>query len=144
MDHRIFSIPVLSFVFRTAKAIPIASGRDNRETLEMAYDAISDALEVGDLVCVFPEGRITRDGEMNEFRRGVEAIVDRNPVPVIPMALSGLWGSFFSRRYGEAMMAVPRRFWSRIGVYVGGPVAPAEVEAADLQRRVLALRGDRR
>jgi 1-acyl-sn-glycerol-3-phosphate acyltransferase len=144
MDHQIFSIPVLSFVFRTAKAIPIASYRHDPDTLKQAYDDISAALENGNLVCVFPEGRITRDGEMNEFRPGVEKIVARNPVPVIPMALSGLWGSFFSRRYGDAMMAVPRRFWSRIGFYVGASVPPADVEMDDLQQRVSTLRGAKR
>jgi hypothetical protein len=144
MDRGIFSIPVLGFVFRIAKAIPIASARTHPETLEKAYDAIAEALDDGDLVCIFPEGRITRDGEINEFRRGVERIVERNPVPVIPMALTGLWGSFFSRRYGDAMMALPRRFWSRIGLSVGAPVGPAAVSAGDLQQQVLALRGDRR
>ncbi len=142
MDHRIFATPGLGFIFRAARAIPIASGRDHPEVLSEAYDEVSRALEAGELVCLFPEGRITRHGQMNEFRPGIERIVERNPVPVIPIALAGLWGSFFSRRYGEAMMAIPRRFWSKIRLAVGDPVAPDQVNAADLQQKVLALRGE--
>ena len=73
MDHRIFSVPLLSFFFRTARAIPIAPAREDPETLERAYDAIAQALERGELVGIFPEGRLTRDGEIAEFRGGVHA-----------------------------------------------------------------------
>ncbi|MCC9000400.1 MAG: MFS transporter, partial [Candidatus Contendobacter sp.] len=121
MDHQIFKIPLLSFVFRTAGAVPIASARENPEILERAYDRVARYLEEGEVVGIFPEGRLSQDGEIGPFKTGIERIIQRTPVPVIPMALRGLWGSFFSRRYGKAMGAFPRRFWSRIELIVGEP-----------------------
>jgi 1-acyl-sn-glycerol-3-phosphate acyltransferase len=142
MDHTIFRLPVLSFVFRTARAIPIAPRKENPELLERAYAEIGRALDEGDLVCIFPEGRITTTGEMNPFRPGIERVLARNPVPVVPVALRGLWGSYFSRKDGRAMSRPFRRVWSRIEVVAGPPLAPEGATAAMLEGRVLALRGD--
>jgi 1-acyl-sn-glycerol-3-phosphate acyltransferase len=142
MDHSIFRIPVLNFVFRTSHAIPIASRKEDPARLEQAYDAVAQALDEGELVCIFPEGQITRTGDLNPFRQGVERIVKRNPVPVVPLALRGLWGSFFSRKDGPPMRRPFRRFWSRIEVVAGSPVEPGAAMAESLQAQVLALRGD--
>ncbi|MFQ6021711.1 MAG: MFS transporter [Acidiferrobacterales bacterium] len=142
MYHTIFKLPVLSFVFRTAKAIPIAPAKENPDMLDRAYEQIAQALEAGDVVCIFPEGKITDDGEMRPFRPGIERIIERNPVPVVPMALRGLWGSFFSRKGGPAMRAPPTRFWSKIALVVGAPVPAQTVNATGLQELVLTLRGD--
>ena len=102
MDHQIFRIPVLRTFFRQLKAIPIASAKTDPATLQRAHENIEQALDEGEMVCIFPEGRITDTGELSPFKTGVRRIVERNPVPVIPMALRGLWGSFFSRYGGEA------------------------------------------
>jgi 1-acyl-sn-glycerol-3-phosphate acyltransferase len=142
MYYKIFNLPIINFVFRTARAIPIAGGKEDPELLTKAYEDIATALDAGELVCIFPEGRVTRDGELNDFRSGVERILARNPVPVVPLALRGLWGSFFSRRYGAAMMSIPRRFLSRIALVAGKPMSPENVSAANLQQTVLKLRGD--
>jgi 1-acyl-sn-glycerol-3-phosphate acyltransferase len=143
MDHNIFRVPVLSFVFRTGRAIPIASARDNPQLLEKAYDEIARALEQGDIVAIFPEGRITDSGELYPFRAGIKRIVERTPVPVVPMALRGLWGSFFSRMGGSAMTRPFRRgAFSKIGLVAAVPVAPREVTPEGLQAQVLGLRGD--
>jgi len=143
MDHSIFRIPVLNFVFRTGRAIPIAPARDNPDLLEKAYDEIARALEAGDIVCIFPEGRITDTGEIYPFRGGVKRIVDRTPVPVVPLALRGLWGSFFSRMGGAAMTRPFRRgVLSKIGLVAGAAVPPQQVTPEGLQEQVLALRGD--
>jgi 1-acyl-sn-glycerol-3-phosphate acyltransferase len=142
MDHQIFKIPVLSFVFRTAGAIPIAPAREEPEILEQAYNRVAAYLEEGEVVGIFPEGQLTKDGEMGPFRNGIERIVRRTPSPVVPIALRGLWGSFFSRRYGKAMKHVPRRFWSRLELVVGAPVPPEQATSALLRERVKALRGD--
>ena len=99
MDHRIFRTPVLSFVFRESRAIPIASAKEDPALLESAFDEVAAALSAGELIAIFPEGAITRTGELQPFRPGIRRILDRNPVPVVPMALSGLWGSVFSRQY---------------------------------------------
>ena len=143
MDHAIFRVPVLNFVFRTGRAIPIASSRDDPELLEKAYDEIARALEQGDLIGIFPEGRITDNGEMSPFRPGVKRIIERTPVRVVPLALRGLWGSFFSRKGGAAMTRPFRRgVLSKIALAVAPAVAPQQVTAEGLQQTVLALRGD--
>ncbi|MDS4042860.1 MAG: 1-acyl-sn-glycerol-3-phosphate acyltransferase, partial [Candidatus Competibacter sp.] len=142
MDHQIFKIPVLNFIFRTAGTIPIASARENPEILEQAYDRVARYLEEGEVVGIFPEGRLTADGEIGPFKAGIEQIIQRTPVPVVPMALRGLWGSFFSRRHGKAMSHFPRRFWSRIELAVGEPVPPERATSAVLRERVVELRGD--
>ncbi len=145
MDHHIFTTPVLSYIFRTMNAIPIASGRTHPEVLDKAFDAVSESLRRGELVLIFPEGRLTTDGNMNEFRPGIEKILGRDPVPVVPMALQGLWGSFFSRHAGRAMSRPKLRLKPRlIRLNVGAPVDGATATAADLEERVAALRGDRR
>jgi 1-acyl-sn-glycerol-3-phosphate acyltransferase len=143
MDHNIFNVPVLSFIFRTAHAIPIAPAREDPDALQKAFDQIDAELAAGEVVCIFPEGKLTRDGELNEFKTGMERILERRPVPVIPMALRGLWGSFFSRREGKpAMSKLPRRFRSRIELVVTAPVPGDDASATSLQRIVSGLRGE--
>jgi len=143
MDHQIYRLPVLNFVFRTGRTIPIASARTNPDLLDRAYDQIAAALEAGELVCIFPEGRITDTGEMYPFRNGIRRIIARTPVPVVPLALRGLWGSFFSRKGGRAMSRpYCRAPFQRIAIAVGLPLAPAEVTPDALQTVVQGLRGD--
>ncbi|HET8730329.1 MAG TPA: MFS transporter [Moraxellaceae bacterium] len=142
MDHNIFRNPVLNFIFRTARAIPIASAKVDPTLLEKAYDDIAEALENGEMVCIFPEGRITDTGEIYPFKNGIQRIVERTPVPVIPMALQGMWGSFSSRKGGAAFTKFPRRFRSRVAVTVGPAVDAAEASPAALEERVRSLRGE--
>ncbi|MBL8413947.1 MAG: MFS transporter [Propionivibrio sp.] len=143
MDHQIFRWPVLSFVFRTGKAIPIASAREDQAMMDKAFDEVGKALDAGDLVGIFPEGRITADGNINPFRPGITRILQRNPVPVVPMALRGLWGSFFSRKHGPAMTRPFRRgVFSRIELVMGPAVPAAEALPERLQMDVTALRGE--
>jgi 1-acyl-sn-glycerol-3-phosphate acyltransferase len=143
MDHNIFRIPLLSFVFRTGRAIPIAPAREAPELLDRAYDEIARALEAGDLIAIFPEGRITDTGELLPFRPGIRRIVERTPVPVIPMALKGLWGSFFSRKDGPAMSRPFRSApFAKIGLAVAPAVPALQATPEHLRTQVLALRGD--
>jgi 1-acyl-sn-glycerol-3-phosphate acyltransferase len=144
MYYKIFRIPVLNFIFRTAKAIPIAGAKEDPALMEKAFADIEAALKAGDVVGIFPEGALTGDGEMQTFRPGIERIIDATPVPVVPMALRGLWGSFFSRRDSFLKRArLPRRFWSQIELVAAAPVPPDQVRAADLEARVRDMRGDR-
>ena len=110
--------------------------------LDRAYDAIAAALAEGEVVCIFPEGRITDNGEIYPFKNGIQRIVDRTPTPVVPLALRGMWGSFSSRRGGAAFSKLPRRFRSRVEVVAGLPVLPEHVTPEFLQERVRDLRGD--
>jgi 1-acyl-sn-glycerol-3-phosphate acyltransferase len=141
MTHEYFGLPLVRFLFRDAKVIPIASGKVDPELKARAYDRIAAELEEGELVFIFPEGRITPDGELRPFRPGIEKIVERTPVPVVPIALVGMWGSFFSRWGGRAMTRPFRRFWSRVEVRIGEPVPPHRVTAHGLAERVAALGG---
>ena len=143
MDHNIFRIPLLNFVFRVTRAIPIASGRDDPQLLERAYDDIAQALEAGDLVCIFPEGRITDSGEMYPFRSGIKRIIERTPVPVVPLALRGLLGSFFSRKGGRAMSRLSAlQPFKKLTLAGAEPRHPATVSPEALQQIVLDLRGE--
>ena len=143
MYYKIFRIPVLHFVFKTAKAIPIAGQKEDPAVLHKALEDVDAALANGELVCVFPEGGLTKDGNIAPFRSGVEKMLARRPVPVVPMALRGLWGSAWSRR--DSMMGrsrLPRRFRARVELVVDAPRPAAEVNAAVLEERVQVLRGD--
>ncbi|MDX1694577.1 MAG: MFS transporter [Ketobacteraceae bacterium] len=142
MFKPIYDLPVLNFIFRTGKTIPIHAKSKDPETHDAAFRRISEELQDGELVCIFPEGKLTSDGEMDEFRTGIEKIIAKDPVPVVPMALRGLWGSFFSHKDGNALTTWPKRFWSRVELVAGDPVAPDQVSAERLRKQVMALRGD--
>jgi 1-acyl-sn-glycerol-3-phosphate acyltransferase len=143
MYYRIFHTPLLRFVFRTAKAIPIAGQKEDPVVLQQAYDAIDAALADGELVCIFPEGGLTGDGEIAPFRPGLEKILARRPVPVVPLALRGLWGSVWSRRDTRlGRLRLPRRFRARVELVVDTPVPPQAASAASLEARVRELRGE--
>lgn len=141
MYKPIFEIPVLNFVFRTGGAIPICSPKEDAEAYQQAMDSIAAGLENEQLLCIFPEGRLTADGEIGEFRPGIERILARNPVPVIPMALGGLWKSFFSRSHGGVFKRPFRPGWRNVSVSAAEPVAGDSTTAEQLRTQVALLRG---
>ncbi len=144
MWYKIFQMPLLNFIFRTMKAIPIAGAREDAGVMDEAFEQVDAELAAGNIVCIFPEGAITRDGEVARFRPGIEKIIARRPVPVIPVALGRLWGSWFSRRRDGALRKLPGRLFARVPVTVGQPVPPADATAARLELLVRTLRGDAR
>jgi hypothetical protein len=144
MDHEIFRVPLLNFIFRTAGAIPIAPRRVDEAMYEAAFAKIHDYLAAGEVVCIFPEGRITRHGEMNPFRGGVARILEETPVPVLPMALKGLWGSLFSFEGGRAFLKLPRKLFARIELAVGEAIGPEAATPERLHEAVAVLRGEAR
>ena len=141
MDHRIFAVPVLGWLFRLAKAIPIAPEREDARAYAAAFEAADRVLAEGDLLCIFPEGAITRDGQLQPFQGGVMKILKRRPVPVVPVALHNLWGSFFSRiERGTAMVRPLRRgLFSRVGLVAGPALAPEGLSPEALRQQVAAL-----
>jgi 1-acyl-sn-glycerol-3-phosphate acyltransferase len=141
MDRRIFEIPLLSFFFRTVRAIPIAPAKEDPAALERAYEAIAEALAAGELVGLFPEGKLTSDGEMAPFRPGILRVLERTPVPVVPMALSGLWQSLFARNRDKLRYA-GKLFSKKIGLAVGEPMDPRAATIEALHATVLVLRGE--
>ena len=148
MYYRIFNIPVMRWIFRTARAIPIAGVREDPALMQRAFDEIDATLAEGELVCIFPEGALTRDGSIAPFKSGVEKVLERaadagRPVPVVPMALRGMWASMWSRRDSRlGRMRVPRRFRAHVEVVADAPVSGEQATAAALEAKVRALRGD--
>ena len=153
MYYRIFNIPVMSWIFRTAKAIPIAGAREDPALMQRAFDQVDAALAEGELVCIFPEGALTKDGEIAPFKSGVEKILARanqagRAVPVVPLALQNMWGSMWSRRVnakeGDLLdrMRVPRRLRAHVEVVADAPLEGATATAALLEAKVRELRGD--
>ena len=143
MYYKIFNIPVMSWIFRTAKAIPIAGARENPEIMRRAFEEIDAALADGQIVGIFPEGALTRDGEIAAFKSGVEKVLEARPVPVVPMALKGMWTSMWSHRDGRMRrMRLPRRLRAHIEVLAGVPVDGSSATAESLEAQVRALRGD--
>ncbi|MBT8767545.1 MFS transporter [Metapseudomonas boanensis] len=141
MYYKIYDLPVLNFIFRTAGTVPIAARHEDLLVYDAAFKRIAEYLRNGEVVCIFPEGKLTADGELNEFKGGIERILEENPVPVIPMALQGLWGSFFSRDPAKGFF---KRFWSRIKLVAGTPLMPERADRLTLQLQVAELRGDLR
>ena len=142
MYYKIFNVPVMRWIFRTGKAIPIAGAKENPEVMRRAFEEIDAALADGQLVGIFPEGALTRDGEIAPFKGGVERVLERRPVPVVPMALKHMWTSMWSKRDGRMrQMRLPRRFRAHIEVLAGAPVDGREAKAALLEAKVRALRG---
>src|SRR6185312_14694404 len=143
MDHHLYNIPVLHWIFLTNKTIPIAPRKEDPELLERAYAEIVQALKDGELVCIFPEGYITRDGELAEFRPGLLHVLEEVPVPVIPMAVSGLWDSLASRAPFKARL-MGFRLSRKVRMVVGEAFAPKDLDLVKLHDAVETLRGLRR
>lgn len=148
MDHRIFQVPVLGWLFRLAKAIPIAPRAEDPVAYEAAFERAAQVLRNGDLLAIFPEGGITKDGQLQPFKGGIMKILERAQAdalspPVVPMALTHLWGSYFSRiEQGGAMVRPFRRgVFSRVGLNVGAAMSVAEVQPEVLRERVAGLLG---
>lgn len=142
MAKTIYDLPVLNFIFRTGGAIPICSRREDEAAYRQAMAQIAERLADGELLCIFPEGMLTRDGHINQFKGGIERIVAETPVPVIPVALKGLWGSFFSHWRG--IFRWGWKLFSRVDVVAGHAVPPELVNAEDLYNQVAELRGSKK
>ena len=141
MESSIFKIPVLRTIFRGMKAIPVAPAKEDRAVYERAFEIVAQELRAGNLVCIFPEGRLTKDGEIADFRAGALRILKDTPVPVVPLALSGLWDSIVSRKYPRVWQRWPRRFWAKVRLVAGAAVEPQDATLEALREKVVALRG---
>jgi len=141
MDASIFRIPMLSLMFRGMKAIPVASAREDMAVRERAFATVAEELRAGEVVCIFPEGQLTTDGSIGEFKAGVLRVLGETPVPVVPVGLSGMWGSMFSRRHREVWKRWPRALWPRVDLQAAAPLQPAAVTLEGLRETVARLRG---
>jgi acyl-[acyl-carrier-protein]-phospholipid O-acyltransferase/long-chain-fatty-acid--[acyl-carrier-protein] ligase len=131
---------VMRLIMRTMGTIPVAE--------EKAKDAIhraAEALQAGEVVCIFPEGHVTRNGGLLPLRRGFELIARRANVPIVPVAIDGLWGSIFSFSGGKFFWKWPKHFPRPIAVVVGAPYAASEhlttrTRLLDLAAQAFAMR----
>ena len=142
MDNEIYSLPVLNWLFRSVGAIPVTDPRVDRHVVKQSYELIAEALENDQVVVIFPEGGITRNGDVMPFKKGIEKIIKRTPVPIIPMALQGMWGSWSSYSNGAPFSSLPRRFLTKISVVAKQHISPDNITANDLFEVVRQLRGD--
>lgn len=144
MYYKIFRIPGMNWVFRAHRAIPIAGAKEDPAVMEAAFAEVQAALEAGELVCIFPEGALTKDGRIAPFKGGIERILAAKPVPVVPMALTGLWDSMWSKRDSRlGRLRAPRRLRAHVGLIADPPVPGTEATAASLEARVREMRGNR-
>ena len=142
MDRPIYESPWLNWLFRLVGAIPVESDRRDPGSVRRALEEVSRALRDGEVVMLFPEGRLTPDGEVHAFRRGLETILARDPVPVIPAGLAGLWGSWTSHCDGPALSKRPRRFRARVALHFGRPIPPRLARRALLEGQVRRLKAE--
>lgn len=144
MHYSFARIPVVSFFLRGAKVIPIAGTKEDPQIMEEAFARIKQTLDEGEIICIFPEGQITKDGKLNGFRPGIERIIAQasRDLPVIPMTLNGLWGSFFSRKFGKAathFMIIPKTLWTRVDLCIDPALKGGEVNAQMLEAHTLNM-----
>jgi 1-acyl-sn-glycerol-3-phosphate acyltransferase len=126
-------------LFKHGKTIPIAPAHEDEEVMEKAFARIAEELRNGEIVCIYPEGKITKTGEMNPFKTGIERILKETKVPVVPIALHGLWGSIFSRKGGPALRKWPSRFRARLSLRIDAPVSAEQATAKALEARVRSM-----
>ncbi|MCF8070321.1 MAG: MFS transporter [Desulfobacterales bacterium] len=136
-----YNLPILNFICRTGRAIPITNDPKRPGVIRKAFKEIKKALNDGDLVVIFPEGKMTKDGEIDTFQTGTDLILKQNQVPVVPMALRGLWGSFFSHKGSPPLRKIPKRLWPKVELIVGKTVMPEDATITNLQNVVTELRG---
>ncbi len=142
MHHSFNNIPIVNRIFSQGHVIPIASTKESPTILREAFRRIKEELEDGQLLCIFPEGRLTTDGQLQDFKSGIERIVAETPVPVIPVGLDGMWESVFSRKPGPKVNRLPQRWRAKVSIGFGAPIPPDKVSAAHLREVVAGLRGE--
>ncbi len=142
MIRRIYDLPLLNFIFRSVGAVPITRRSDDPDTYRRAFEALTEALRNRELVCIFPEGHLTRDGAMHEFRPGVLKLLEQAPAPVIPMALRGLWGSLFSHQGRGAFRGGLKWLRAPVQLVVGKPMSPEGLTTGQLFEAVSRLLGE--
>lgn len=140
MHQHHWQYPLLRAFFQKSRVIPIAPRREDGDALDRALRSIDEALANGEVVVLFPEGTMTPNGQLSPFRPGLDRIVAKRQVPVVPVGISGLFGSFFSRAHGAPMSGLPRRFRAPVSVKVGAPIVATDVSRAGLRSLTDAAR----
>lgn len=121
MHESFYRYPLLYPLVKWGGFIEVPASRPRK--LRQLFETTRQALKNGEMVCVFPEGAVTRNGIMSGFKNGISAMIPRDmDVPVIPVRLGMVWGSIFSRYYGKAILRIPREIPHPATVTIGRPV----------------------
>lgn len=140
IDQHIYNMPGVNYFMRHNRGIPILAKKEN---VEKALQDISEGLEAGDAVCIFPEGQLTYTGNLGRFKPGIEWIIEQDPVPIYPVAIKGLWNSMFSRKYRHSKFRwFPKGLRGKVTLICGDVIHPGHVSVNHLQRVILALKED--
>lgn len=144
MYYKIFNIPLFKYLFNAVGAIPIASKNEDEKVFNTAFERIDQYLNEGELVVIFPEGGITQDGKINDFKPGILKVLAKNPVDVYPCAISGLWGSMYSRKNKGILRYFPKAFFNhKVTFSVGEKINAKDINLINLKEKVLELRGEK-
>jgi len=140
IDRFIYEMPIVNYFMTINRAIPILAKKDS---VEEALDKISEGLEAGDAICIFPEGQLTYTGNLGRFKPGIEWIIERDPVPIYPVAIKGLWNSMFSRKYRHSNFRwLPKGIRGKVKLKCGDVIHPGNVRVDHLQRVILNLKNE--
>src|SRR5437763_3418218 len=134
IDQEFYQRPLLKPLLRTIGCIPI----DTRHA-RSAIKAATEQLAAGEVVCLFPEGQLTRSGTFLRLRRGYELIAQHANAPVVPVWLDRLWGSIFSYQGGKFFIKWPREIPYRVSVAFGKSLEPAAADLATVREQLLIL-----
>jgi 1-acyl-sn-glycerol-3-phosphate acyltransferase len=137
IDNKYYSMPTGKFWFSQAGLIPIATKKESAEVLAKAFDNISESIQSGDCLGLFPEGWITRDGEMRKFQPGIIKIIQRDPVNIVPISLVGLWGSIFSYEGSKVIFKIPKSLRRKVNIVIGKPITPEEYHAEKVRNEII-------
>lgn len=140
MHAPIYELPMVHQLCRVAGAIPVSNARNTPSAMRRTFRQIKKALDAGEMVMIFPEGQLTRNGEIGSFQRGIERIIEETPVPVIPAALSGLWGGWGTHKDTPPFSGLPKKIHTRVRMIFGEPILPERVTRELLHQRVTLLK----
>lgn len=138
MYYKIFNVPVLNWFFKSVRAIPIAGRHEDAHYFQQSFEQVHHNLQTNEWVGIFPEGRLSSDGKIAPFKRGVALMLAKDPVTVIPIHVDNLWGSFFSRKYGLCRR-FPRTFRRKVVITIGKALPANAYSADELERAVCLL-----
>jgi len=127
----IYHAPGLHWVLKLFGAIPISSRR-----AKAAIDSAVTALQAGEVVCIFPEGALTRTAVLQKLNRGYELIAKKAAVPVLPIWMENLWGSVFSSSGGRFFWKWPKSLPYQVWVYFGEPRPIERAPSSDVRREL--------